>query len=151
MDSHKGSHRPRCWCGQVLETALLAGADDSVSCCSIACYEEVYEATQNLQSRRHEFAMLSEKVDDMHEVMYLVILKIERQILKLKAYGKRWISASSDEERSLLEGREQKSARILGRLNKSYEKLEKRARPIEQEQRDLDEELSRLKKIVGEN
>ena len=143
--SHGPFQRACCWCGD----AFLARNKSDI-CCSLGCSEEVYQHVHELQLKQQEFRSLSEKVEVLHEGIYRVHRRIERQVNKLQRLGEQWSATQVEAEREKIERRERVVSKVLARLNPDCEARDEESIPEERRLHSLAEDVANLKKIVGE-
>jgi len=143
--SHGTFQRACCWCGE----AFLARNKSDI-CCSLGCSEEVYQHVHELHVKQHEFQSLSEKVEVLHEGIYRIHRRIERQVQKLQRLGAQWRATQGEADRENIERREKVVFKVLARLNSDCEARDKEAIPEERRLYRLEKDVANLKKIVGE-
>lgn len=143
--SHGTFQRACCWCGDV-----FLARNNSDICCSLGCSEEVYQHVHELHLKQHEFQSLSEKVEVLHEGIYRIHRRIERQVKKLRRLGAQWRATQGEADRENIERREKVVFKVLARLNSDCEAQDKKVIPKERHLYRLEKDVANLKKIVGE-
>lgn len=143
--SHGPFQRACCWCGD----AFLARNKSDI-CCSLGCSEEVYQHVHELQLKQFEFQSLSEKVEVLHEGIYRVHRRIERQVKRLQRLGVQWSAIQGEAAREIVERRERVVSKVLARLNSDCDARDKEVIPEERRLYLLEKDVANLKKIVGE-
>jgi predicted nucleic acid-binding Zn-ribbon protein len=100
--------------------------------------------------KQHEFQSLSEKVEVLHEGIYRIHRRIERQVKKLRRLGAQWRATQGEADRENIERREKVVFKVLARLNSDCEARDKKVIPKERHLYRLEKDVANLKKIVGE-
>lgn len=133
-----------CWCGNEFSSEW----QDAI-CCSGECYDAVAYAASMLAARRKQFRELWEGFEILQNRIAGLDNRIRAVVNRLRTLGRKWTTASSNRKDRIAE-RERELSIELATLNNQMEAMMQESLPAQQQLRAAEEEVAKLKKVVGE-